>query len=51
MQIRTVAVILMFFVVALLFLNNFLRSGWIFLVSIAMMIIAVLVYFIPHLKK
>lgn len=51
MQIRTVAAILMLFVVALLFLNNFLREGWIFLVSIAMMIIAVLIYFIPHLKR
>ncbi len=51
LQIRTVAAILMLFVVALLFLNNFLKSGWIWLISIAMMIVAVIVYFIPTLRK
>jgi len=51
LHIRTVATILMLFVLALLILNKFLRSGWIWLVSIAMLIIAVIVYFIPRLRK
>ena len=51
MHIRTVATILMLFVLALLILNKFLRSGWIWLVSIAMLITAVIVYFIPRLRK
>jgi hypothetical protein len=51
LQIRTVAVILMVFVVALLFLNGYFRSGWIWLTSIAMVIVAVIVYFIPTLRK
>ncbi|MDH5389904.1 MAG: hypothetical protein OEX10_01965 [Candidatus Bathyarchaeota archaeon] len=51
MHIRTVAAILIWFVVALLILNKFLRSGWIWLISIAVMILAVIVYFIPRLRK
>jgi len=51
LQIRTIAAILMWFVVALLFLNIYLRSGWMWLISIAMMIVAVIVYFIPTLRK
>jgi len=51
LQIRTIAVILMVFVVALLFLNSYLRSGLIWLTSIAMVIVAVIVYFIPTLRK
>jgi hypothetical protein len=51
LEIRTVATILMLFVVALLILNRFLMSGWIWLISIAIMIIAVIVYFIPRLRK
>ena len=50
-HIRTVAAILMLFVVALLILNKFLRSEWIWLISIAIMIMAVLFYFIPRLRK
>ncbi|MDH5266715.1 MAG: hypothetical protein OEW62_03445 [Candidatus Bathyarchaeota archaeon] len=49
--IRTVAAILMLFVVALLILNKFLRSEWIWLISIAIMIMAVVIYFIPRLRK
>lgn len=51
MHIRTVAAILAWFVVALLILNKFLKSEWIWLISIAIVILAVLVYFIPRLKK
>lgn len=51
LQIRTVAAVVMLFVVALLFLNIYLRSGWIWLISIAMMIVAVIVYFIPTVRK
>ena len=51
LHIRTVAAILMLFVLALLILNKFLRSGWIWMISIAMLIIAVIVYFIPRLRK
>lgn len=50
-HIRTVAAILMLFVVALLILNKFLRSEWIWFISIAIMIMAVLIYFIPRLRK
>ena len=50
-HIRTVAAILMLFVVALLILNKFLRSEWIWLISIAMMIMAAVIYFIPRLRK
>jgi DNA integrity scanning protein DisA with diadenylate cyclase activity len=50
-HIRTVAAILMLFVVVLLILNKFLRLEWMWLLSIAMMIIAVLIYFIPRLRK
>ena len=50
-HIRTVAAILMLFVVALLILNKFLRSEWIWLISITMMIMAVVIYFIPRLRK
>ncbi|MCK5592835.1 hypothetical protein KAI31_01930 [Candidatus Bathyarchaeota archaeon] len=50
-HIRTVAAILMVFVVALLILNKFLRSEWIWLISITIMIMAVLIYFIPRLRK
>jgi hypothetical protein len=50
-HIRTVAAILMLFVVALLILNKFLRSEWIWLISIAIMIMAVVIYLIPRLRK
>jgi hypothetical protein len=51
LQIRTVAAILIWFVAALLILNLVLRSLVILLISIAMTIIAVVVYFIPRIKK
>ena len=50
-HIRTVAAVMMLIVVALLFLNRIFRSAWILPISIAMTIMAVIVYFIPRLKK
>ncbi len=51
MQIRTVAAILIWSVAALLILNLMFKSRWVLLISIAMMIIAVVTYFIPRLRK
>ena len=51
LHIRTLAAILMWFVLVLLLLNKFLGSEWIWLISITMVILAVLVYFIPRLRK
>jgi len=51
MQIRTVAAILIWVVAALLILNMMSRSVWILLISIAMTIIAVIIYFTPRLRK
>jgi heme/copper-type cytochrome/quinol oxidase subunit 2 len=50
-QIRTVATILVWFVVALLLLNTLLRSKWILPISIVLTVIAVLIYFSPRLRK
>ncbi len=41
----------MLLVVALLISNMVVRSGWILLTSIAMMIMAIIVYFIPRKRK
>jgi heme/copper-type cytochrome/quinol oxidase subunit 2 len=51
LQIRTVAAILVWFVVALLLLNRFFRSEWILPIAIVLTVIAVLVYFSPRLRK
>jgi len=51
LQIRTVAAILIWFVAALLILNLMFRARWILLISIAIMIMAVVIYFIPRLRK
>jgi len=52
LHVRTVAAIMMWFVVVLLILNRFLlKSGWILLISVALTIMAVIVYFIPRLRK
>jgi len=51
MHVRTVAAILVWFVVALLLLNRLLRSEWILPISIVLTVIAVLVYFSPRLRK
>jgi len=51
LQIRTVAAIIVWVVVALLLLNRVLRSQWVLPISIALTIIAILVYFSPRLRK
>jgi len=51
LQIRTVAAIIAWFVVALLLLNRVYRSEWILPIAIALTVIAVLVYFSPRLRK
>lgn len=51
MHVRTVAAIIVWIVVALLLLNNIVRSEWILPISIALTLIALLVYFSPRLRK
>ena len=51
MQIRTVAAIIVWFVVALLILNRLWRSEWITPIAIVLTVIAIIVYFSPRLKK
>ena len=51
MQIRTVAAIIAWFVVALLLINRVYMSEWILPIAIALTVIAVLVYFSPRLRK
>ena len=51
MHIKTVAAILVWVVVALLLLNNTLKSDLIMPIGIALTIIAVIAYFSPRLKK
>jgi threonine/homoserine/homoserine lactone efflux protein len=51
MQIRTVAAIMVWFVVALLLLNMVFKSEWILPISITLTVIAVLIYFSPRLRK
>jgi general stress protein CsbA len=51
LHIRTVAAVLIWLVVALLILNSYFRSVWILLTAIVTVIIAVLIYFSPQLRK
>ena len=51
MQSRTVSAILVWVAIALLILNGYLRSQWIILIGIVMVVIAVIVYFMPRLRK
>lgn len=51
MRIRTISAILVWAVAALLVANIYFKSDLIFWISIALVIIAVLVYFIPTFKK
>jgi len=51
LHIRTVATILAWIVVALLIINTSLRLEWIWLIAIALVVMAVIVYFFPQLRK
>jgi len=50
-QKRTVSAILVWMAIALLLLNGYLKSPWIIVVCIGVVISAVMVYFIPRPKK
>lgn len=51
LQIRTVAAILAWIVVALLIINTSLKSEWIWLTSIALVVVALIAYFFPRLRE
>lgn len=51
MNVRTVSAILVWVVAALLILNYHFGSELLFYLSIAMLIIAIVVYFIPRLRR
>ncbi|MCW4015146.1 MAG: hypothetical protein NWF06_02135 [Candidatus Bathyarchaeota archaeon] len=51
MHVRTVAAIIVWFVVALLLLNRLLRYDWITPFAIVLTVIAIFVYFSPRLMK
>jgi heme/copper-type cytochrome/quinol oxidase subunit 2 len=51
MHVRTLAAILLWFVVALLLLNRLLRSEYILPISIVLTVFAVLLYFSPRFRK
>lgn len=51
LHVRTVLAILVWLAVALLILNIYLRSGCIFMVSIVLVVIVVVVYFIPSFVR
>jgi len=51
MQTRTVSAILVWIAIALLILNGYFKSQWIVLIGIALVIIAVITYFIPRFRK
>jgi len=51
LQVRTVAAIVVWVVVALLLLNRALQTEWITPLSIGLTIIAVLIYFSPRFRK
>jgi hypothetical protein len=50
-HVRTVAAILVWFVVALLLLNRLLKSEWILPISIVLTVIAVIIYFSPRFRR
>jgi len=51
LQNRTVSAILVWVTIVLLMLNGYLRSPWIVLIGIAIVIVALIVYFNPRLRK
>jgi heme/copper-type cytochrome/quinol oxidase subunit 2 len=51
MHVRTLAAILLWFVVALLLLNRLLKSEYILPISIVLTVIAVLIYFSPRFRR
>jgi heme/copper-type cytochrome/quinol oxidase subunit 2 len=51
LQTRTVAATLVWVTVALLIINAYFMSEWIWLISIALLVIAAIVYFLPQSRK
>ena len=51
MQNKTVSAILVWIAIAILLLNGYFKSQWIFLMGIALVVIAVTVYFFHRLTK
>jgi len=51
LQIRTISAILAWIVVALLIANFTFKSELIILISVAIVVIAILIYFLPRFKK
>lgn len=51
MQIKTVSAIMIWLVVALLLANIYFKLEWLFLLSIALIVFAVLIYFIPFIRR
>jgi len=51
LELRTVAAILVWFVVALLLVNRVFWSEWILPIALILTVIAVIIYFIPRIKK
>ncbi|PVX27555.1 MAG: hypothetical protein CW716_01670 [Candidatus Bathyarchaeum sp.] len=51
MQIRTVAAIIVWFVVALLLLNRILMANWVLPIAIVLTAVALLLYFSPRFRK
>ena len=51
MQVRTGSAVLVWVAVALLIIDIYLRSDWLFLMSIALILAAIVIYFIPVLYK
>jgi len=51
LHVRTVAAIIVWFVVIILLLNRALRLDWITPISIVLTVAAVLIYFSPRFRK
>lgn len=51
MQVRTVSAIMIWLVIALLLLNIYFKYDWLFLVSIALIVLAVVIYFVPFIRR
>jgi len=51
LQIRTLAAIIVWVVVALLLLNRFIMSEWITPIAIVLTVVAVLIYFSSRIRK
>ncbi len=51
LQNKTISAILVWIAIAILLLNGYFKSQWVFLIGIAVIVIAVTVYFFHRLTK